>query len=411
MDIETEEVGEIASRNSAIRVSISKLQWLVECLIRSKISNKEEFRSYIKEPANEEFLERTFGFDKLPPNSDRPKVNSLFSANFHPDYPLVIFNYNQNAHHKLHAMTESWTWPLRLCRGIVFDLESSDLLALPLEKFFNYGDHPESSNLRFIQTLPYLELEKHDGHLGIIFHYRDKLLITTRGNFASPTSKLATEMLKQYGFLVNWKERLPQNTTMLVEIIDEKTRIIRDYGMEHKFVLIGCRRDPLLHSGPIDYSYEELGLLGASLGLEVVEGKYKRDLRETIHEVARRDVDNREGYVVILEDGRRVKFKYVNYIGEMVRRELSYSYLMNQAVNGRLEKMLDTLDEEIRPKALEMLGQISLIMFAPGDAKSKWRRLYKLLPKDKQTTSFKDACRRFAKKFTINSEQIIGGRE
>ena len=345
-------------------------------------------------------MNRIFGFGELPLNHKRPRISSLVSAHFHPELPLIGFNYTPAAHNTLHLMPESWTPALRLCRGIVFDRETGDLAALPFEKFFNHGEHPETSDL---PPLSYTATEKHDGHLGIIFHYRDQLLITTRGDFLSPTSKIAAEMLHKCSWLVDWNKRLPTDVTMLVEIIHQQTKVLRDYGLEEKFVLIGCRRNPLVNPDlPIDYSYEDLGVLGAELGVEVTRALRGGNVNELLQEICS-GVTNREGWVATLDDGRRagcrVKFKYRNYIGEMVRRKLSLSYLMKRAVSGNLEKMLSTLPEEIYDEALKMLGRIGLVMFSPGAPKEKWRRLYDLLPEEDQTESFKSACRDFAKQF------------
>jgi len=269
---------------------INCLQRLVQTL-PPNVTDQLSYRQFIKDGKFDATLNNIFGFDKLPPNSKRRKVSTLFSVHFHPTFPIIGFNYTPVAHNELHTMTETWTNALRMCRGIVFELGSGDLLALPFEKFFNYGDHPETSDLK---PGRYIASKKHDGHLGIIFRYRGQLLITTRGDFMSPTSKIATEMLEKRRWLIN--QRLPHDCTMLVEIIHPKTHVIQDYGQEEKFILIGCRRNPLVNhvqtsipNVTIDFSREELEALGQAAKLEVVYMTSGENANDLLKEVARRD--------------------------------------------------------------------------------------------------------------------------
>jgi hypothetical protein len=164
---------------------------------------------------------------------------------------------------------------------------------------------------------------------------------------------------------------LPLGCTLLVEIIHPDTEVIRSYDGDKKFVLIGCRRNPLRsHMTGIDLTHKELQRLGQTLGLEVAKVISGNDVEELRTEVKRRDITNREGWVATLVDGRRVKFKYETYIGEMVKGKLSYKYLMQCAVGGRLEKMILTLDEESYHEALKMLGQVGQIVCVPAKPKT-----------------------------------------
>ena len=80
-------------------------------------------------------------------------------------------------------------------------------------------------------------------------------------------------------------------------------------------------------------------------------------LNDMISEINDRSVVNNEGWVMDF-DGYRVKFKYISYIGEMVKSKLSYKYIMNCMKNNRLDKMLFTLPEEIREEAYRMVDVV-----------------------------------------------------
>ena len=74
-------------------------------------------------------------------------------------------------------------------------------------------------------------------------------------------------------------------------------------------------------------------------------------------EINRREVVNNEGWVMDF-DGQLIKFKYISYIGEMVKSKLSYKYIMNCIRSERLDKMLYTLPEELRSFAYNMVEDL-----------------------------------------------------
>jgi hypothetical protein len=109
-------------------------------------------------------------------------------------------------------------------------------------------------------------------------------------------------------------------------------------------------------------------------------------------------VQNREGWVAKIPTPsggiRRVKFKYIAYIGEMVKSKLSYKYLMNCIKNDRLDKMLITLPEEIRAIAYDMVREVveATTMGANGDL--GYKALYALYnPSECGVDYFRTVCR------------------
>lgn len=158
-------------------------------------------------------MEQLFGYAQ---GQGMPAIYSLVKPFEHPELPLVGLNYSPVAHNTLHRFPSGWTTPLRLCRGIIFDT-AGRLMAKPFPKFFNYGEHPETET---VPDLPFEATRKHDGHLGIIFEHRGKLLVTTRGSFRSKTSVLAQKMLDGYARKFSWRKNFPKDITLLVEVID-----------------------------------------------------------------------------------------------------------------------------------------------------------------------------------------------
>ena len=85
------------------------------------------------------------------------------------------------------------------------------------------------------------------------------------------------------------------------------------------------------------------------------------------------------------------KFKYINYIGEMVKSKLGYKYLMNCMINDRLDKMLITLPEEIRDVAYGMVDHLKRISHS-----SSYKALY-ILHDDNEggVDYFRTVCRNY----------------
>ena len=133
----------------------------------------------------------------------------------------------------------------------------------------------------------------------------------------------------------------------------------------------------------------------------VLPEKRSMTLEELVSEIENRSVHNREGWVAQIPtpDGghRRIKFKYIAYIGEMVKSKLSYKYLMNCIKNERLDKMLITLPEEIREVAYSMVDEIIMITNeAASDGDLGYKNLYSLYtPIEGGIEYFRTVCRAY----------------
>jgi len=370
-------------------MAIDNLRQFVRLIADAGIKNTTDYRAWAKE--HREQMAELFLYPAAP---GMPPVNSLVSAAFHSQLPLILFNYTQLAHNTLHEFPDGWTDVLRLCRGIVFDF-SGKLCALPFPKFFNFGEHPETRDL---PDEPFEATVKHDGHLGIIFPYAQRLILTTRGYFDSRTSVLGNQMLAELSAKNNWQYEWFDGRTLLVEIIHPETKVYLDYQQSGFIAIGGSDCDTLM-----DYPHSVLKISAEKLQLPIADiwqGNYLADLAELMKD---RSVTNQEGYVVRFQSGLRVKFKFESYIGKMVADKLSYSYLLNRLASGNAERMLSTLSEEILDTAHKMLGRILLAVAAPGTLKDKWRRLYALVPEEERSSYFESVCRDFVKGFVAPS--------
>jgi RNA ligase len=369
--------------------AIPELQEFVRIMASAGVRSTKDYRAWSKD--NESKMNEFFGYGR---SDGMPGIYSLVNCAFHPQHPLALLNYTQLAHNTLHGFPAGWTRALRLCRGIVIDLEGK-LVALPFAKFFNFGEQAETANL---PAEPFEATVKYDGHLGIIFSYADQLLLTTRGYFDSPTSVLGSQMLAEQAEKNGWNASEFKNRTLLAEIIHPQTKVYVNYG-QTGFIAIGATQ----LAPPQDFNCTELQAWSAVLNLPVTETWNGDSLAELAQLMKDRGITNQEGYVVRFQSGLRVKFKFENYIGLMVADKLTFTYLMNRLISGNAKKMLATLPEEIFQTALQMLGKIMLALATPGVAKDKWKQLYLLVPEEERTSYFQGVCRQLAKTFTSTS--------
>jgi len=362
--------------------ALMMLQQFVLELGIAGIESKTDFRLWAKD--NDDLLEELFDYER---DVDMPRVSALISPFFHRDLPLVGVNYSQVAHNVLYKCPQGWTTQLRMCRGIVFD-RVGELVALPLHKFFNAGENPETTR---VPGEPKEVLEKMDGHLGIIFKYAKDFLLTTRGSFYSNTAGFAGEMLKEFVERNKWHEAGVDRLTIMPEVIHPDTQVICDYGFKKNFILIAANDLHTLESLP----HEDLLRLGKKLGMPVVKRWPFTSTRQILDQMKDPSVRNREGYVVRYADGRSVKFKFHTYLAEMRARKLSYSYLMLRFMDGRIDEVMRMFPEEILSEAENMLADLKKARKMRRDIKQKRKYLYDLVPPEEFTPYYRTVCRDF----------------
>lgn len=364
--------------------AVGSLQNFIKVLVKSGIKDKKNYKEWRKLKQNEKLMEKLFWHKK---SGKMPSITALVGVFFHPEKPFIGLNYSPVAHNTLHSFPDGWTVPLRLCRGIVFD-RKGNLTAKPFPKFFNFGENKETKNL---PDETFEATEKKDGHLGIIFSYRDKFFITTRGSFESKTSVFADKMLKTIAAKNNWQAKYPKQVTILAEIIHPLTKVHIDYGKKKTFVLIGAYDVQTLK----DYGYGELAELGRLLGLKVTEirqGDSLDDLRKLMNDLS---IQNKEGYVVRFKNGLRVKFKFASYINKMVEKKLGYRYLMKRIIAGNLKKMIKNLPEELYAKAQEMIENLYHAKSVSRVEKEQRKYLYELVAPEESNSGYRAVCREF----------------
>lgn len=140
----------------------------------------------------------------------------------HPTLPLLLYNYTQKC-----QFGKQWDEITRMCRGLIVEKDTYEIVARPFVKFFNWEEH--ITNGEKIPDETPLVYPKFDGSLGIMFFYRDRWHVATRGSFTSDQALWANDFISKPDVYA-WTKKLDKNKTHLFEIIYPENRIVVSYG-------------------------------------------------------------------------------------------------------------------------------------------------------------------------------------
>ncbi|MEU6890498.1 T4 RnlA family RNA ligase [Streptomyces sp. NPDC046557] len=153
------------------------------------------------------------------------------SRKAHPELPLSIYTYTRTAQYE-----RVWNRVTTRCRGLVADDTTGRIVALPLPKFFNVGEH--ESDLPYAPALPdepFEVYDKVDGSLGVVFHYAGAWRVASKGSFISEQATWAQRRLDGRD-----TTHLVAGVTYLAEILYPQNRIVVDYGDRRDLVLLAA---------------------------------------------------------------------------------------------------------------------------------------------------------------------------
>lgn len=204
----------------------------------------------------------------------------------HPEFPqLFIANYTEQA-----AFNREWNEVTRICRGLIWNGETGEILARPFPKFFNF-DEKEAPRILDDQIV-YSYANKYDGSLGIMYKRPDgQYAIATRGSFASDQAVLGTKLLYQHNEGVDWARLVDAGFTPLFEICGPDNRIVLQY--DENFLA-------------------PLGYMSIKDGFFIPNGPHvTTTMRTLLMDLSR---DNAEGWVVWKTAYEAVKIKQADYI-------------------------------------------------------------------------------------------------
>ena len=215
----------------------------------------------------------------------------------HPeDAALTLYNYTPKTQFEQH-----WTKDTLICRGLIArDVGGHrQVIARPFPKFFNWQEFSKSH--ANVVKGPWQVYEKMDGSLGILYEFAPgDYRIATRGSFTSEQALKATAWIKEANLRKHY-----DGVTSLFEIIYPENRIVVDYDKEQLVLL-----------GELDTSTGGLHK-GHSVSIELKSHgpRFKPVMSYGVSEIIPTDQrENKEGYVLVNEQGFRVKVKHDEYV-------------------------------------------------------------------------------------------------
>lgn len=248
---------------------------------------------------------------------------------------FILFDYAPTAEY-----AKRWNWFERSSRGLILNRRTGEVVARPFDKFFNYGQgerFPASGSQITGIT------EKLDGSLGILYRHQDTYRIATRGSFTGEQAQWATRYLNTHHRLPLLRQ-LPNDLTLLFEIIYPENRIVVDYGNREDLVLLAARffNGQYLHRPDLETLAREQ------------EFSLAHDFRPNFHEVSEIIEDCRdapdateEGYVVEFSDGSRFKFKRDQYLKlHRLLSGLSFKRVLEAYQNGVYPVFREAIPDE-----------------------------------------------------------------
>ncbi|MFI5617121.1 RNA ligase [Streptomyces sp. NPDC051567] len=149
----------------------------------------------------------------------------------HPELPLSIYTYTRSAQYE-----QVWNRTTTLCRGLVADDVTGEVVALPLPKFFNVAEH--AAGLPYAPALPdepFEVYDKVDGSLAVVFHYAGHWRAASKASFTSTQATWAQRRLD-----TGDTTALRPGVTYLAEILYPQNRIVVNYGDRRDLVLLAA---------------------------------------------------------------------------------------------------------------------------------------------------------------------------
>jgi T4 RnlA family RNA ligase len=187
------------------------------------------------------------------------------------------------------------------CRGHTFDSSTGKCVSAPFMKFFNVGERVDTQ-IPLVERNYFECLEKRDGSMITPVIINDHVHLKTKKSFYSEVAVVANQVCPQsVRDLSLASNRL--NLTPIFEFNHPSYRIVLNYGNQPQFVLIAMRSN-------------ETGLFLPYRQVQEIAHHYDVKMIKRFDDMKwdniMADIDNLtnfEGYVLLLNDGRRVKLK------------------------------------------------------------------------------------------------------
>lgn len=218
----------------------------------------------------------------------------LLKRQKHPDLDLYIWNYSEKV-----QFNKKWDKITKKCRGLVTDFEGNTV-ARSFSKFFNLGEINESYvNFKSNPLKDSFRVyEKLDGSMGMLFYYDKRWIFCSRGSFTSEQAVRGKQILDtKLDYMI-----LDKKGVYIFEIIYPENRIVVDYNFVDVILL-----------AVFDTENERHDIFQKIKDDVVINVVKEYDCKDP-YLLRNENVEGREGYVIVFENGERLKIKFDNYL-------------------------------------------------------------------------------------------------
>lgn len=268
---------------------------------------------------------------------DIKKIESLIEEGFirknkHPSFDLYIYNYTAKTQYENYWIPETLQ-----CRGLITN-GKGEIIARPFTKFFNIEQMSET-----LLNNSFKVFEKLDGSLGILYFHHNIPYIATRGSFVGAQAIEANNML--HTIYKNSIQLLDKNFTYLFEIIYPENQVVVNYGDTKSLTLLAVIETKTGKDLPLN-NFNNLGFPIA---------KEYEHLKQIKHIINLNEI-NKEGFVLLFDNGVRVKFKFDQYvklhslISEMTSKKVWEMVKGNISFDQFIDKVPDELFKWVQDK-------------------------------------------------------------
>lgn len=235
---------------------------------------------------------------------DLAKEPYFIKVKDYPEEGLVMLNYDQIESPKHDPI-------IKECRGLILDRNTYEVVARSFDRFFNYGECPESNKYNISNATI---LEKVDGSLITCYYYRDRWNVSTRGMaFAEGLTSFGNTFRSVFdkAFDINKLDSLSYHNHLcfIFELVSPETRVVTPYST-YEVKLLTVRNK---HNGN-----ELIDVDNWAEKLKVTQPKtFKFNSLEEVIKMSKELPALEEGYVCCWENGAtnyRLKIKNPSYL-------------------------------------------------------------------------------------------------
>jgi len=250
-------------------------------------------------------------------------------SQFHPSFPLSIWNYSVNTQYE-----GKWDEITLMARGLVINEITGEIVGRPFRKFFNLSENMHSP------TSDFEVYEKMDGSLIIVFNYNDRWVVASRGSFTSDQAIAAQQIIDSMNTSI-----LDVNTTYLYEFIAPWNRIVVNYGDVEKLVLLGAVKTIC----GTEHSYSHIVDISKESKVDVVRKYDGISDYSTLKDMIG---SNFEGFVIKFSNNDRVKIKSDEYLRlHKIMTNISTTAVWEVLSNGgSMSQLLEDVPDEFYSK-------------------------------------------------------------